>query len=54
MMNTVSIKSNRVRELVSDLKKWRIRHLPFYRQGNMIYVTMYDSPKVDWVILKYS
>jgi len=54
MTNTVKIKPNRVRELVSDLKKWRIRHHPFRRQGSMVHVTMYDSPKIDWIILKYS
>ncbi len=52
-MNTVKVNPNRVRELVSDLKKWQIKHLPFSRQGDMIYVTMYLNPKSDWIILKY-
>jgi hypothetical protein len=52
-MNTVKVKPNQVRALVSDLKKWQIKHLPFSRQGDMIYVTMYLDPKSDWIILKY-
>ena len=53
-MNTVKVKTSQVKELVSDLKKWRIRHWPFSRQGDDVYVTMYPNPKIDWIKLKYS
>ncbi len=52
-MNTVNVKPEQIRELVSDLKKWRIRHMPFSRQGDTICVTMYPCTKIDWIILKY-
>jgi hypothetical protein len=52
-LNTVKVKPNQVKELVSDLKKWQIRHRPFSRQGDMIHVILYHCAKADWVLLKY-
>ncbi len=49
----VKVKPSQVKELVSDLKKWQIRHQPFSRQGDMIHVILYPCAKADWVLLKY-
>jgi hypothetical protein len=53
-MNIVNVKREQVRELTSDLKKWRIRHYPFRRQGDIVCVTIYPTPKMSWLVLKYS
>lgn len=56
LMNTVkfTLKKGTVQELQKDLRKWQIRHYPFSRQPDGLEVIMYENPKVDWILLKYS
>ena len=55
-MNTVKIKVpyDKIRELRTDLRKWRVRHYPFRRQEGGMEVEMYLNSKVDFILLKYS
>ena len=55
-MNTVKIKVpyDRIQEVRTDLRRWRIRHYPFRRQEGGMEIEMFLNPKVNFLVLKYS
>jgi hypothetical protein len=55
-MSTVKFKVpyDLVQDLRKDLRRWQIRHYPFRRQEGGMEVEMYQNPKVDFILLKYS
>lgn len=54
-MNTVKIKipHGHIHEAMKDVRRWRIRHLPFRRVYGGLEMELYANPKIDFLLLKF-
>jgi hypothetical protein len=50
---TLRIPSAKIHEFRTDIRQWRIRHLPFEKMGNEYSVRLYDNSKNSMLMLKY-
>ena len=55
-MNTVKLKISHghIREAIKDVRRWRIRHMPFRKVMGGIEIECYQNPKVSLLQLKYA
>jgi hypothetical protein len=51
---TLRIPSARIQEFSTDIRQWRMRHLPFKKLGTEYSVGLYDNTKISMLMLKYS
>ena len=51
---TLQIPSARIHEFRTDIRQWRIRHMPFEKLGTEYSVGLYDGSKTSMLMLKYS
>jgi hypothetical protein len=54
--NTVKIHipHGHIREAIRDVRKWRIKHLPFRKVYGGLEMELYDSPKIALLQIKYA
>lgn len=50
----INVPRSQIRSVIADLKKWRIRHLPFRSLPNSIEIEIYPTNKADFLLLKYN
>ena len=53
-MNTVKVKQTDIREFLKDVKRMKIRHMPFRRLGDCYEVDIYSTTKSTFLKLKYA
>lgn len=55
-LNTVKvhISHEHIREAINDVRKWRIKHLPFRRVHGGLEMTLYPNAKITFLLLKYT
>jgi hypothetical protein len=49
----IVVHENDFHEFRDDLKKWKVRHMPFQRNWKSYTIEVIDSTKSSWLILKY-
>ena len=55
-MSTVKFKvpNNRIKELVADLRKTKVRHYPFRKDDGGVEVELFPTKKISYFLLKYT
>lgn len=50
----IEVPRSQIRHVITDLKKWQIRHKPFRRLPNGIEIELYPTNKSSFLLLKYN
>jgi hypothetical protein len=50
----VHIPHGHIREAIKDVRKWRIKHLPFRRVYGGLEMELYPNSKITFLLLKYT
>jgi hypothetical protein len=50
----VHIPHGRIHEAIRDVRRWRIKHLPFRKVYGGLDMELYDSPKISMFKIKYA
>jgi hypothetical protein len=50
----VHIPHGRIHEAIRDVRRWRIKHLPFRKVYGGLDMELYDSPKISLFKIKYA
>jgi hypothetical protein len=52
-MNTLKIKSEHIRGVIADLRRMKLKHLPFRKIGNVYEIDLYPNENFSLLQLKY-